>query len=115
MFRKILLFVLCLSWPLTGVQAAEVDTNSGEQALAKISDAAPSESDLKLTDDVRKALKADAALLSSLANVQLKTVSNVVYLKGAVSSAKEKASIEKKARACPGVADVQNFIQVGGN
>lgn len=68
--------------------------------------------DVDITQAIRKKLIADDALSFNAKNVKIITVGGKVTLKGPVESAQESTSIEKSARAVPGVVRVDNQIEV---
>ena len=106
MIKKMAILFLCLLAPLSYAHAADIN---------EVSNAVPSDGDLKLNEQARNALQNDAELNPSLLNIQMKTVKGIVYLKGSVSSENEKNYIEKKVGAVSGVAGIQNYIQVNGS
>jgi hypothetical protein len=68
--------------------------------------------DRDITAAIRRAVVADKALSFTAKNVKIITVGGKVTLRGPVKSDEEKSSIEQKAKAAPGVADVDNQLEV---
>jgi hyperosmotically inducible protein len=75
-------------------------------------DQSNSRGDVDITQAIRKKVIADDALSFNAKNVKIITVGGKVTLKGPVASAQESSSIEKSARAVPGVVQVDNQIEV---
>ena len=69
-------------------------------------------SDLEITQAIRQAVVGDDSLSVSAENVKIITDGGVVTLRGPVKSAAEKATIERLARAVPGVVRVDSQIEV---
>lgn len=68
--------------------------------------------DRTITAAIRRAVVADKALSFTAKNVKIITVGGKVTLRGPVKSDEEKSSIEAKAKAAPGVTDVDNQLEV---
>ncbi len=68
--------------------------------------------DRDITAAIRRAVVADKALSFTAKNVKIITVGGKVTLRGPVKSDEEKSSIEQKAKAAPGVSDVDNQLEV---
>jgi osmotically-inducible protein OsmY len=71
-----------------------------------------SEADRNITASIRKAVVDDDSLSTNAHNVKIITVGGVVTLRGPVESAKEKRSIETKAKAVSGVTSVNSQLEV---
>jgi hypothetical protein len=71
-----------------------------------------SESDLKLTQSIRRAVMADKALSFTAKNVKIITKDGKVTLRGPVKTAEERAAIEADARNAAGSASIDNQIEV---
>jgi len=87
----------------------ERDTN---QAAPTPGDQRENESDLKITQNVRKAVMADGSLSFTAKNVKIITQNGKVTLRGPVKTAEERAAIESAARKIAGVNQVDNQIEV---
>jgi osmotically-inducible protein OsmY len=73
------------------------------------------EADRTLNQNIRKALSADSALVSSATNVHFNTDNGTVTLQGTVATAKDKENIEAKVEKLTGVKDVNNQLQVASS
>jgi hyperosmotically inducible protein len=70
------------------------------------------EADLKITQDLRQRLVNDDGLSFDAKNVKIVTSGAVITLRGPVKSQTEKQRIESAARAVPGVASVNDELEV---
>lgn len=68
--------------------------------------------DLKLTQEIRKAVMADDGLSMNGKNVKIITADGKVTLRGPVASAEEKKKIAAHARQCAGKIPVVNQLEV---
>ena len=75
-------------------------------------DQSSTESDLAITQAIRKDVLADDALSINAHNVKIITASGIVTLRGPVKSAGEKANIGVKAGHAKGVKGVDNQIEI---
>ena len=75
-------------------------------------DQSNTQSDLKITQEIRKAVMADKKLSTNAHNVKIITVNGVVTLRGPVKSAAEKANIAEIAKHAAGVTHVDNRIEI---
>ncbi len=91
----------------TGVNARD----RSNQALTPL-DQGGSESDRKLTQQVRQAVMSDGTLSFTAKNVKIITVNGKVTLRGPVNTAEERASIEAAARKIAGATQVDNQLEV---
>ncbi len=67
---------------------------------------------IKITAEIRRAIIDDPTMSTNAQNCKIITDKNgVVTLRGPVDSASERAAIEAKARAVPGVTDVINKLE----
>jgi osmotically-inducible protein OsmY len=71
----------------------------------------PATTDQSLTDAVKQALGLTTATTTTGQKVQVAVSNGTVTLSGTVSSEQEKSDMEKKARAIPGVTQVENQLQ----
>ena len=78
-------------------------------------DQSESEGDIKLTQEIRKAVVADDTLSTTAQNVKIITVNGIVTLRGPVKSDEEKAKIATKAEQIAGVGKVKNQLEVATN
>jgi hyperosmotically inducible protein len=78
-------------------------------------DQSNSQSDLNITQAIRKAVVADKDLSTNAHNVKIITANGVVTLRGPVKSAAEKANIGAVAQHVAGVTRVDNQIEIASN
>jgi hyperosmotically inducible periplasmic protein len=108
----------CSSSPQEESYAAD---NSGKNvrdrkdAAVTSGDQSNSESDLAITQEIRKAVVADAALSTNAQNVKIVTVKGIVTLRGPVKNAGEKANVGTKAQQAAGVTRVDNEIEIASD
>ena len=69
-------------------------------------------SDLKITQQIRRAVVADKQLSTNAHNVKIITTGGVVTLRGPVKSVKEENIIVAKAQRVDGVSRVDNQLEV---
>jgi osmotically-inducible protein OsmY len=70
------------------------------------------ETDLKITQEIRRAIMADPEMSVNAHNIKVITISGVVTLRGPVASEDEKSSLERKAKAAAGVTSVDNELEI---
>jgi len=75
-------------------------------------DQSNNENDLKITQEIRKAITDDTSLSFDARNIKVITRDSVVTLRGPVEDDKEKAAIAEKAQKVAGVARVDNQLDV---
>lgn len=68
--------------------------------------------DRDITAAIRRALVSDGSLSFNAKNVKIMTVGGKVTLRGAVKSDAERSTIESKAKAAPGVSEVDSQLEV---
>ena len=68
--------------------------------------------DIDLTRRVRQAVEADSSLSTDAKNVKIITVDGVVWLRGPVKSAQEKAEIARAAHHIAGARNVHDEMQI---
>lgn len=71
-----------------------------------------SESDVRITADIRRAIMEDSAMSMNAQNCKVITLNGVVTLRGPVASQSEKDAIGAKAQAVAGVTRVDNQLEV---
>ena len=69
-------------------------------------------SDRTITASIRRAVVGEKGLSFAAKNVKIITTGGKVTLRGTVKSDDEKATIESKAKATPGVTSVDNQLDV---
>jgi hyperosmotically inducible periplasmic protein len=70
------------------------------------------ETDLKITQQIRKAVMGNNSLSFTAKNVKIITIGGKVTLRGPVKTAQERTAIEDAARKVAGVTQVDNQIEV---
>jgi len=75
-------------------------------------DQGTSESDRKLTQQIRQAVMKDGSLSFTAKNCKIITVNGKVTLRGVVNSAQERSSIEAAAKGIAGVNQVDNLLEI---
>jgi osmotically-inducible protein OsmY len=75
-------------------------------------DQSENEADRTITQNIRRAVTADDSLSTNAKNVKIITNNGTVTLRGPVTSEKEKAEIEAKAKQVAGVKSVDNQLEV---
>jgi osmotically-inducible protein OsmY len=70
------------------------------------------QSDLKITQELRRAITSDKELSTNAHNVKIITKAGVVTLRGPVKDANERAKIAAKAKSVSGVSRVENQLEV---
>ncbi len=75
-------------------------------------DQSESESDRKITQNIRQAVVADDSMSTNAKNIKIITIDGAVTLRGPVKSEKEKADIGAKAEQVAGVKRVDNQLEI---
>jgi hyperosmotically inducible periplasmic protein len=86
-----------------------------QDAAVTSGDQSNSQSDLNITQAIRKAVIADKGLSTNAHNVKIITANGVVTLRGPVKSSAEKANIGAMAEHVAGVTRVDNQIEIASN
>ena len=86
-----------------------------KDAAVTSGDQSNSQSDLKITQEIRQAVIADKDLSMNAHNVKIITSNGVVTLRGPVKSSEEKAKIGTKAKQVAGVTQVHNQIEIASD
>jgi len=71
-------------------------------------------SDLKLTQEIRRAIVRDDALSTAAKNIKIITIDGAVTLRGPVKTDQEKADIAAKVAQVAGGSTVHNDLEVAG-
>jgi hyperosmotically inducible periplasmic protein len=77
-------------------------------------DQSESQADRALTQQIRKAVRADKSLSSMAKNVKIITVDGMVTLRGPVKNPHEKDAVAAKAQQIAGMNKVDNQLEVKG-
>ena len=132
MSKRLLLAVFTLTGSLimmSGTVQAEQDTSiylAADSALENTEinvrdkgnttltpeDQKETESDIKITADIRQAIIKNKSLSVNAQNVKIITRNGVVTLRGPVESKKESKKIKKIAKHTPGVLKVDNQLEI---
>ena len=108
-----------------GASFAQVDANRtadntsinqrdrGHETLTPI-DQSNKPSDLKMTQEIRRAIVKDDQLSTDAKNVKIITIDGAVTLRGPVKTDQEKAAIAAKAAQLAGDSNVHNELEVAG-
>jgi hypothetical protein len=83
-----------------------------DDARPSVLDQGNSSGDLRITQNIRKALVGDEALSTDAKNVKVITIDQVVTLRGEVETAKERETIVALATATPGVKRVEDQLEI---
>jgi hyperosmotically inducible protein len=86
---------------------------SGESKTS--GDQSNSSADLKITQDIRRALMKDSELSTTAKNIKIITDNGQVTLRGPVKNAQEKAKIDQLARSAAGGAKIDDQLDVKGS
>ena len=71
-------------------------------------------SDIKMTQEIRRAIVKDDALSTDAKNIKIITIDGAVTLRGPVKTDQEKADIAAKAAQLAGDSNVHNELEVAG-
>ena len=132
MSKRLLLAVFTLTGSLimmSGTVQAEQDTSiylAADSALENTEinvrdkgnttltpeDQKETESDIKITADIRQAIIKDKSLSVNAQNVKIITRNGVVTLRGPVETKKESKKLKKIAKHTPGVLKVDNQLEI---
>ena len=123
--KKLVVVMLLLGGVAVSVASARAESypadNSGKNvrdrkdAAVTSGDQSNSQSDLKITQEIRQAVVADKGLSMNAHNVKIITENGVVTLRGPVKSSAEKATIGAKAEHVAGVTRVDNQIEIASD
>jgi hyperosmotically inducible periplasmic protein len=78
-------------------------------------DQSNSSADLKITQDIRRAIMKDSELSTSAKNIKIITDNGQVTLRGPVKNAQEKAKIDQLAKSAAGGAKIDDQLDVKGS
>ena len=85
----------------------------GHETLTPI-DQSNKPSDLKMTQEIRRAIVKDNALSTAAKNIKIITIDGAVTLRGPVKTEQEKANIAAKVAQVAGDSKVHNELEVAG-
>jgi len=78
-------------------------------------DQSNSKDDLRITQEIRKAVISHDDLSMNAKNVKIITAAGVVTLRGPVKNAEERTTIATLARGVTGVVEVKNQLEIASN
>jgi hyperosmotically inducible protein len=118
-----LLATSCMQQPM---QQVERDGNKAERAADDTGrnvrdrddetktpfDQSSNDTDVQITQDVRRSITGDSSLSINAHNVKVITNDGVVTLRGPVNNEDERSTIERKARDVKNVARIDNQLEV---
>lgn len=87
--------------------------DSGHETLTPM-DQSNKPSDIKMTQEIRRAIVKDQALSTDAKNIKIITIDGAVTLRGPVKTDQEKADIAAKAAQLAGDSNVHNELEVAG-
>ena len=87
--------------------------DSGHETLTPM-DQSSKPSDIKMTQEIRRAIVKDDALSTDAKNIKIITIDGAVTLRGPVKTDQEKADIAAKAAQLAGDSNVHNELEVAG-
>jgi osmotically-inducible protein OsmY len=122
--KRILLSIACLSAVGLVVMAADDQTQPDNTAKNQrdrsgqtqtSGDQSNSPADLKITQNIRRALMKDSELSATAKNIKVITANGQTTLRGPVKTAEEKTKINQIARSAAGGAQVVDQLDVKGS
>ena len=96
----------------SALENTEVNVRDKDNTTLTPEDQKETESDIKITADIRKAIIKNKSLSVDAQNVKIITRNGVVTLRGPVESKKESKKIKKIAKHTPGVLKVDNQLEI---
>ncbi len=122
--KQTLLVVAAVTAVSMAAVADDVKTNPDNTAINKrdrsseantSGDQSNSSADLKVTQDIRRALMKDSELSMTAKNIKIVTADGQVTLRGPVNTAQEKTKIAQIAKSAAGGAQVVDQLDVKGS
>ena len=96
----------------SALENTEVNVRDKDNTTLTPEDQKETESDIKITADIRKAIIKNKSLSVDAQNVKIITRNGVVTLRGPVESKKESKKLKKIAKHTPGVLKVDNQLEI---
>jgi hyperosmotically inducible protein len=96
----------------SGLENTEINVRDKANTTLTPEDQKETESDIKITADIRQAIIKNKSLSVDAQNVKIITRNGVVTLRGPVESKKESKKIKKIAKHTPGVLKVDNQLEI---
>jgi hyperosmotically inducible protein len=94
------------------LENTEINARDKDNTTLTPEDQKETESDIKITADIRQAIIKNKSLSVNAQNVKIITRNGVVTLRGPVESKKESKKIKKIAKHTPGVLKVDNQLEI---
>jgi osmotically-inducible protein OsmY len=96
----------------SALENTEVNVRDKDNTTLTPEDQKETESDIKITADIRKAIIKNKSLSVDAQNVKIITRNGVVTLRGPVETKKESKKLKKIAKHTPGVLKVDNQLEI---
>ena len=96
----------------SALENTEINVRDKANTTLTPEDQKETESDIKITADIRQAIIKNKSLSVNAQNVKIITRNGVVTLRGPVESKKESKKIKKIAKHTPGVLKVNNQLEI---
>ena len=96
----------------SALENTEINVRDKDNTTLTPEDQKETESDIKITADIRQAIIKNKSLSVNAQNVKIITRNGVVTLRGPVESKKESTKIKKIAKHTPGVSKVDNQLEI---
>ena len=96
----------------SALENTEINVRDKDNTTLTPEDQKETESDIKITADIRQAIIKNKSLSVNAQNVKIITRNGVVTLRGPVESKKESKKIKKIAKHTPGVLKVDNQLEI---
>ena len=96
----------------SALENTEINVRDKGNTTVTPEDQKETESDIKITADIRQAIIKNKSLSVNAQNVKIITRNGVVTLRGPVESKKESKKIKKIAKHTPGVLKVDNQLEI---
>ena len=96
----------------SALENTEINVRDKENTTLTPEDQKETESDIKITADIRQAIIKNKSLSVNAQNVKIITRNGVVTLRGPVETKKESKKLRKIAKHTPGVLKVDNQLEI---
>ena len=96
----------------SALENTEVNVRDKDNTTLTPEDQKETESDIKITADIRKAIIKNKSLSVDAQNVKIITRNGLVTLRGPVETKKESKKLKKIAKHTPGVLKVNNQLEI---
>ena len=96
----------------SALENTEINVRDKDNTTLTPEDQKETESDIKITADIRQAIIKNKSLSVNAQNVKIITRNGVVTLRGPVESKKESKKLKKIAKHTPGVVKVDNQLEI---